>query len=181
MLPKGFWVGALFKISKFGSEPISVFGCRPRSPTDEQQFLCKADRVRRLPKGFLAGALLNFSSPARNRFLCQSRWGINASMGVLGRSPFLIYRFCSKPMSVIGRWSWGPIDQQHPLPKPIGFEMLPKGFLVGALFLRIGSVRNRCLFWDDGLGARSISNKTFQSRSGFNASRKCSWPGLVSP
>ena len=60
-------------------------------------------------------------------------------------------------------------------------RVLPKGFLVGALFLRIGSVQNRCLFWGDGLGARSISNRTFQSRSGFNASRKCSWPGLVSP
>ena len=77
-----------FFIFKFGSEPISILGCRPRSPTDEQQFLCKADRVRRFPKGFLAGALLNFSSPARNRFLCQSRWGINASDGGSGPEPF---------------------------------------------------------------------------------------------
>ena len=48
----------------------------------------KPDRVRRLPKGFLAGALLKFSSPVRNGCLCQSRWGINASDGGSGSEPF---------------------------------------------------------------------------------------------
>ena len=58
-----------FFIFKFGSEPISVLRCRSRSPTDEQHFLCRADRVRMPPGRFWVGALFLFPGSVRNRFL----------------------------------------------------------------------------------------------------------------
>ena len=115
-LPKGFGVGAPFLICRFCSEPISVLGCRSRSPVDEQQFLCEADGVRMLPVGFRAGVPFLFSSSVRNRFLfggvgsgaqpmSNSTFakpiGSECFQKGSGPEPFFIFKFGSEPISFL--------------------------------------------------------------------------------